>query len=264
MKKQTMKLQFEHFYQERYLVVSFAEPTVLADENDVLELRKQWTASLSGWHSPYKALIDGTKLQVKAGDSSKLDEIKQSFDRTFRLLKGFFLQRAAAFGIDQQWAEILPFPLYASEEEARDALKINRKRIDRVPQSFRESIQFQNHFRQHVMELSFSDDAIIDDLEKINTLKSKITNNLMQWHSGWSLLVDCKNLEVKEELIPEFQQMLKFFQGFFMRKAIGYSPKRRGMAYPFEVFLSRHRAAAQLEAEGLFSGDDANCQSRRS
>ena len=33
--------------------------------------------------------------------------------------------------------------------------------------------------------------------------------------------------------------------------------------YPFKVFRSRHRAAAELESEGLFSGEDADCQSRK-
>lgn len=38
---------------------------------------------------------------------------------------------------------------------------------------------------------------------------------------------------------------------------------QRGKKYPFEVFLARHKAAAQLESEGLFSGEDADCQSRK-
>jgi len=257
-----MKPQFEHFYQERYLLLSWSEPTVLARDEDVMALRSQWTSSLSGWHSPYKALIDGRNLSINVTDDQR-DALRQSWDRTFRLLKGFFLQKASAFGIDESYADIFPFPLYASEDEARESLKVNRKRTDQVPQSFRESIQFENHFRQHVMEMSFSQDVIIDEQAKLDIVKSKITNNLMQWHSGWSLLIDCQNLEVTTELNEEFQQMLRFFNGFFMKKVIGYSPKRRTLSYPFEVVLSRHRAAAQLEAEGLFSGDDANCQSRR-
>ncbi|MFW7382058.1 MAG: hypothetical protein ACOH5I_24850 [Oligoflexus sp.] len=258
-----MQPKFEHFYQERYLLLSWPENSVMSSENDVMELRTHWTASLSGWHSPYKALIDASNLRLDV-PAEKREAFRQSFERTMRLLQGFFLQKAAVFGLDKQNADLVPFPLYTSEDEARDALNINRQRKEKVPQSFREAIQFQNHFRQHVMEISFSQDVIIDDKEKVSILKSKVTNNLMQWHSGWNLLIDCQNLEVAADLDEEFQQMFRFFQGFFMKKVIGYSPKRRGMFYPFEVVLARHRAAAQLEAEGLFSGDDANCKSRRS
>ena len=48
-----------------------------------------------------------------------------------------------------------------------------------------------------------------------------------------------------------------------MKKAIGYSPKGIKESYPFEVFRARHRAAAALEAEGAFSGDAADCKSRK-
>jgi hypothetical protein len=115
-----------------------------------------------------------------------------------------------------------------------------------------------------VVELSFSADAVIDTKEKLQTLRSKLTNNLMQWHSAWSLLIDCTHLEIAAELHADWELMLKFFRGFFLKEVLGYSPKSKELTYPFQVYRARHNAAGRLEGEGLFSGEDADCKSRKS
>jgi hypothetical protein len=255
-----MNMNFEHNYQQRYLIASFETPTVMRREDDILQLREQWMNALTNWHSPYKAIIDGRNLDLQV-ETEHRDEFKKAFARTIKLLSGFFLKKAVVFGIDAAQQDLLPLECYDSEEAAREAIGLNRNRENQAPQNFRDSIQFQNHFRQHVVELSFAQDVLIDEAEKVEALKSKLTNNLMQWHSAWSLLVDCSHLEVHPDQFPAFEKMLGFFRGFFLKQVVGYSPKKRGLAYPFTVHLARHKAAAQLEAEGQFSGDEANCRS---
>ena len=101
---------------------------------------------------------------------------------------------------------------------AADNLGI-RERKQVKPGDFRTAIQFENDFRQHVIELTFSDKVSITTTEQVVTLKEKLTNNLMQWHSKWSLLIDCTNLEnVDPKLEKDFERTFKFLRGFFMKK----------------------------------------------
>ena len=57
--------------------------------------------------------------------------------------------------------------------------------------------------------------------------------------------------------------MEKFLKSFFCKRIIGYAPKISKESYPFETFRSRHLAAAQLEHEGLQSGNVANCSTKK-
>ncbi len=256
-----MHIAFEHDYQQKILTQRFTEPVLLTKDADVMQWRQLWLDALKSWHSPYKALIDGRQLRL-AFDADK-DRLKAAFGRMTKVLEGFFLKKAVIFGIDEDLAALLPFDFYPDEEAAYAALGL-RVRTAAEPLDFRSSIQLQNHFRQHVVELSFGAEAHIDSKEKLAALKSKLTNNLMQWHSAWNLLVDCSQVSIAEELFPEFDKMLKFFRGFFLKEVLGYQPKSKELKYPFTVYRARHNAAGRLEAEGLFSGEDANCRSRTS
>ena len=149
-----------------------------------------------------------------------------------------------------------------SEEEAAIEAGIRQPKT-REPTDFRSSIQLQNHFQQHTVEMSFSIPVVIDQKAQVQTLKSKLMNNLMQWHSKWSLLVDCANLEVAPVVHEDFEKMLATLRGFFLKQAVGYAPRIAKENYPFEVYRVRHRAAAVLEGEGNFSGDKADCKSRK-
>ncbi len=255
-----MKIQFEHDYQQKVLTQSFPEPVLLAQDADVMQWRQLWMDALKSWHSPYKALIDGRQLRL-AFDADRT-KLQAAFQRMAKVLNGLFLKKAIIFGVDEELAALLPFEVYLDEASAYEALGL-RVKVQGEPQDFRSSIQFQNHFRQHVIELSFSADAELDSKEKLTALKSKLTNNLMHWHSAWSLLIDCSQLTISEELFPEFEKMVKFFQGFFLKEVLGYQPKQKDLKYPFTVYRARHNAAGRLEAEGLFSGEDANCRSRK-
>lgn len=253
-----MKLEFEHDYQQKIMAQTFVEPTVLRTAADVQAWRSSWMAQLGSWHSPYKVMVDCTQLTV-----DEVPEVVKALDLMVRFFNGFFLRKIAGFGLTPgRGHERLPFTVHATAEDAAVDLGVRAPK-DRVPTDFRSSIHLQNHFQQHSIELSFAEPVVIETKEQVETLKSKLMNNLMQWHSKWSLIVDCANLEVAPDALPQLQRMLAVLEGFFMKQAVGYSPKGPKETYPFPVYRARHRAAAVLEAEGNVSGDDAVCRSQK-
>ncbi|MBQ48746.1 MAG: hypothetical protein CMP10_15210 [Zetaproteobacteria bacterium] len=253
-----MKIKFESDYQNRILNISFEERVSLNTSDDIMHLRQVWLSSLSSWHSPYKAMIDCQNLEI-----SNDIEVEKALQRLEAFMKGFFLKKAVGWGFKSpDFEKVFPWDTYPTEDEAAKGLGI-RTRKSKQPSDFRENIQIQNHFRQHVVEISFDQDANIDTVEKVEILKSKMTNNLMQWHSKWSLMVDCQHLNMDPKTHQSFNHLVQFLRSFFMKTIIGYSPKGDKSQYPFKVYRSRHRAAAILEGEGNFSGDDADCNSRK-
>ncbi len=257
-----MRILFEHDYQQKIMTQTFEETTVFSGEGDVMQWRQLWLDALKSWHSPYKALIDGRLLQLASGADHQA--IAGSFKRMEKVLSGFFLKNAVVFGCDPEFAALLPFDSFAQEEQAWQSLGLRKARAPLEATDFRSSIQLQNHFRQHVVEMSFIGEANIDTPEKLGVLRSKLTNNLMQWHSGWNLLIDCSGLKIDPALFTQFELMLRFFQGFFLKEVLGYGALNKELTYPFQVYRARHNAAGRLEAEGLFSGEDANCRTRDS
>jgi hypothetical protein len=254
-----MQLEFEHNFQQKVMIQSFKEGSTIATAADVQSWRSQWMQQLSSWHSPYKALIDCRNLTVI--DSS---EVKDALERMLKFFHGFFLRKAVGIGGDAtRGHSLLPFELIEDETEASSKAGLREARAKAAPGDFRSTIQIQNHFQQHTVEVNFSDPVILDSKDKLADLRSKLTNNLMQWHSKWNLLIDLSNLDMHPTIHKDFDLMAKFFRGLFLKQVIGYSPKSAKEAYPFKVFRSRHKAAAELEAEGNFSGDDANCKSRK-
>ncbi|SMF46495.1 hypothetical protein [Pseudobacteriovorax antillogorgiicola] len=255
-----MKLVFEHHYQQKYLEISFEEPLTIRSSDDIMELRQQWLAGLSSWHSPYKAIINGEGIRVDP--DSNHQEIQDALERMAKLLSGFFLKKAVIYGLPNDDQALFPFEPAADKDEAYKLAGV-RDTGPKVATDFRSAITLQNHFKQHVMELSFEAPVHIDSKDKVMALRSKITNNLMQWHSAWNLLIDCSKLEFSQDMEEEFNSMIRFFKGFFLKEILGYTPKEKGLFYPFKVYRSRHAAAGRLESEGHFSGEDANCQSRK-
>lgn len=253
-----MKIQIENDFQQKIMSQAFDAPWALGGDADVQIWRSAWMDGLKSWHSPYKLMVDCSNLTVKDDEATK-----KSLDRMVKFFKGFFLREVIGFGKkDGQGHEFLPFEVKDTEEQAAEAVGI-RVRTARAATDFRSTIQFQNHFRQHVIELNFSEPVKLTSKDQIATIRSKLTNTLMQWHSKWSLLVDCTNLEVDAAVKADLDRMLTVMKGFFMKTVIGYSPKGPKEQYPFEVYRSRHKAAAVLEGEGNFSGDEADCKSKK-
>lgn len=254
-----MDLEFDSNYQLKYMVQRFKAPTVLHDVSTVQAWRQAWLQALSSWHSPYKAVIDCRNLSINSLDES----IPKNLAVMLKFFKGFHLREAVGFGLaPNRGLEALPFQVFATEEEAFVAAGIRQPK-QREATDFRSTIHLQNHFQTHVVELSFTEPVEINLKDQVLTLKSKLTNNLMQWHSKWSLLIDCSNLEISAALDHEFDLLFKALRGFFLKQAVGYSPRSPKHEYPFDVYRARHRAVALLEGEGNFSGDKAECQSRR-
>ncbi len=253
-----MRVEFDNNFQRKVMVVTFPEATVVASDKDVMELRSQWMAALKSWHSPYKALVDLGNLSIKTDDEAK---VRESFVRMMKFLEGLFLRKAVAFGFDPaRGHDLLPFEFANTEDEARDKVGLREGIARSAPGDFRSLIQLQNHFRQHTIELSFAAPVFLESVEEVAILKSKIMNNLMQWHSKWNLLIDCANLEISVTAKEALAGLEKPMRGFFMKEWIGYAPKGEATQYPFRTFRARHNAVARLEAEGLFSGDSAQCK----
>lgn len=256
-----MKINFENNFQRKVMVVTFPEPVVIASDRDVMEMRTLWMGALKSWHSPYKALVDLANLSVVPA-AGQDDKLRDALARMMKFLEGLFLRKAVAFGFDESRGHaFLPFEVAATEDDAREKVGLREAIVRGQPGDFRSSIQFQNHFRQHTVEINFSVPVTIDTKEQVDILKSKIMNNLMQWHSKWNLLVDCGNLEVSGAALPMLAALEKPLRGFFMKDWVGYSPRGNPEQYPFKTFRARHNAVARLEAEGLFSGDSAQCKS---
>lgn len=253
-----MSLTFEHDYQKKLMIQRFSAPETLGSTGQVHAWRSAWMGALSSWHSPYKVLVDCSLLSIV--DSP---DVVKNLDLMVRFFNGFFLRKIVGHGLKEgQGHELLPFPVLATEDEASLELGL-RTRDSKEPTDFRSTIQLQNHFQQHTVELSFSQPVVLTSADEVAVLRSKLSNNLMQWHSKWSLLVDCANLEVAPEARLPLERLLVVMRGFFMKEVMGYSPRGPADTYPFKVFRARHRAAAELEGEGNFSGDKADCKTRK-
>jgi len=232
---------------------------VIKTPKDVQMWRSQWMQELKSWHSPYKLVLDCNQLTVESSP-----EVEDALKLMLKFFEGLFLKSAVGFTTSPEALHgMLPFDLVTTFEEAQTKAGVRGMRGPAAPGDFRAMIQFQNHFPQHVIEVSFSDAVLIDSNDKIATFKSKLTNNLMQWHSKWNLLVDCTNLSFSPEVFAEWSKMEKYFSSFFMKTCVGYGPSAEKANYPFTVYRARHKAVATLEAEGLFMGNDAQCNSRK-
>jgi hypothetical protein len=255
-----MQINFDNDFQQKIMTQTFATPTTLATPADVQQWRAAWMGALSSWHSPYKALVDCAALTV-----ADTDDVRKALDVMVKFFNGFFLRKVVGFGLDPaKGHSVLPFPVHVTEDEAAIDVGLRQAKT-REPTDFRSTIHLQNHFQQHTVELNFTVPVVLETKEQMTILKSKLMNNLMQWHSKWSLIVDCTNLEFGPDpaIHEDFKRLTTVLRGFFMKEIIGYSPKGAKDSYPFDVYRARHRAAAILEGEGNFSGDKADCKSRK-
>lgn len=257
-----MNILFESDHQAKVLFMKFEQKSDICSQRDVLTWRSRWTQELKSWHSPYKALIDCQNLYISPVDDAA---VRKSLETMLTFLKGFFLRNVIGFGYaEENGHQFLPFQVVKTESEARQKLGLREQGSTRAAgESLRSKIALDNHFRQHVVEMSFKESISVQTVDDLGQISDKLRNNLMQWHSAWSLLIDCSHLQITPQLHEEFRQFEKRFRGFFLKKIVGYSPYSPDSSYPFQTFRSRHRAVASLESEGLFSGEDAQCQSRQ-
>jgi hypothetical protein len=254
-----MEVKFESDYQSRVLQVSFPEGSVIASARDITAWRTQWLKALATWHSPYKALIDFSNVEF-TGDRA---ELAPEIEKMFLFLKGFFLQRSVGCGIKNQAAKkLFPFEIYASYQEAQKAAGVRQGRVASGG-DLRQQLHFDNHFPQRVIELTVTEPVVLDSSEKLQVLKSKLINVLMQWHSPWTLLIDCSRLAIPPAQHAAFGEMLHFFKGFFLEEVLGYGSREPKEAFPFPVYRARHIASAKVKSSIPQAGDTANCATRK-
>jgi hypothetical protein len=253
-----LQIKFEHDFQQKIMLQVFTEPTSIESVADVNRWRSTWMQELKSWHSPYKCIVDCSNLKVTSSDA-----ITDAFNRMIKFFEGLFLKTIVVFSDKPDQISTLPFEKVNTFEEAQTKVGVRGMRSPNSPVDFRANILIQNHFAQHVVELSFAEDEVIGTKEQMLALKSKLTNNLMQWHSKWSLLLDCSKIEFDSSILGEWEPLNRYFTSFFMKAVVGYSPKGTIESYPFKVYRSRHKAVAGLEAEGLFMGNDAHCRSSK-
>lgn len=254
-----MKHKIENDFQQKIMYQSWDEPFVISSLKDVQAWRESWVAELKSWHSPYKTVIDLGNLRIVDADG----DVTKALQRMVIFFDGFFLKKSVGFGMeDNKGFELLPFLVVADEAKAALEVGLRQKREALVALDFRSAIQLQNHFNQHVVEMSFSGPVVMAGKDEVMAIKSKLTNNLMQWHSKWSLLIDCVNLKTEKGACIHWQALEKSLKGFFLKAVYGYGAKGDRETYPFDVYRARHNAAGRIENEGNSAGDKAVCKSQ--
>lgn len=253
-----MEVLFESDYQKRLMAVKFLHSPVFSTAKDVEHLKSKWTEALSAWHSPYKASVELSGVTINPSS-----EIEREFQKLFSYLTRFFMRKAVGWGAAPgSGCDLLPITIVNTEDEALSELGIRVKRDRPGDGNFRSQISLENHFEHEVVELAF-DAPVTLDSAKITILKAKLMNNLAQWHSSWSLLIDCRHLRIASQAESDFAKLLRVLRGFFLKDVVGYHRAAKDETYAFPCYRSRHRATALLINSGKKSGKEANCQDRK-
>jgi hypothetical protein len=254
---QSTPIKFENHLSLRVMEVFFPEGFRLESQDDLLHLKREWMGALRTWHSPYTCLFDARNFFIS-------EEMRQPFEKLVQFFKGFFMRKIVGFYEQNAEKPWMPFELFEGYENATAQTGLGREGgLKRDLADLRSRIQIDNDFTAHVMEVSFLAETHLVGAQDISILKAKLTNILMQWHSPYSILINCVNLTFDDSAKTEFSKLERFLKGFFCKIVIGYAPKAEKSTYPFVTFRSRHLAAAELEHEGLKSGDVANCSTRK-
>ena len=252
-----LELDFQHDFQRRCMLQVFAKGSKINSEQHVKQWKQLWMNELASWHTPYKAIIDCQYLAIGTDQG-----LQPAFIEMIKFLKKLFLRKVAGFNYRPALNhDALPFPVLDKLNDAENELAIRASRRT-IGGDLRSQVIIQNHFRQQVVELSFSEPFVVDNDDKLEIIKSKMTNNLMQWHSKWSLLIDCQNLSIVDK--RGFEQIIDFLKRYFLQKVVGYGRKGKGEDYPFPAYRSKHKAALSLESAAGVAGDEAHCRSQRS
>ena len=251
-----LQIEFEHDFQHKLMIQTFTTGSIINDTDSVRTWRQLWMAQLSSWHTPYKALIDCQHLTVNDDP-----QVEEALATLFKFMQKLFLRKAVGANLQTDCNhQLLPFVVLPTAAEARQELGVRAATRPRGD-DLRSQIILQNHFRQQVVELSFSMPFVLDNEHKLTLLKSKLSNNLMQWHSKWSLLIDCSNFSIATTYHSNFVALEKFFQRYFLQKIVGYNVKSSKHDFHFPAFRSKHKAALQLERNNAIAGDEAHCRS---
>ncbi len=251
------KIEFENHFALKVVVIYFPEGFNITTETDLALLKNAWTKNLKSWHSPYTCLFDLRKFHVD-------ENLLPQFDKLIAFFKNFFMRKIIGFydensnKLQVNFATVDNFDLAAAQTGLARNKNFEKKATD-----LRSKIQFDNDFNAHVMEINFISETEFITKEDVAVLKAKLQNNLMLWHSPYSIILNCINCTFSSEAKAEFLKLEKFLASFFCKKIVGYAPKGEKETYPFPTFRSRHLAAGSLTNNGLEAGDKANCSTRK-
>lgn len=252
-----MRVEFENHLSARVIEVQFPDGLGIANTEDLNQLKAAWSDNLKRWHSPYSCLFDCRKLSVS-------QEMRPEFEKLIAFFKKFFMKSIIGFCEIDGSPEWCPFDVVEGYDAAVAKTGLSRGAgLQRDLSDLRSRIQIDNDFNAHVMEVSFLADTKLESRADVLTLRSKVHNILKMWHSPYSILFNCSNLTFSPEAKAEFTLFEKFVVSFFCKRLIGYAPRDSRDGYPFQVFRSRHVAAAELEHSGIQSGATANCSTRK-
>lgn len=253
----TKPVHFENHLSLRVMEIHFPEGYAIHGQDDLQALKRAWQGNLSKWHSPYTLLFDARAFEVD-------EAMRPAFEKLVAFFKGFFMRKVVGFcepGRPPAW---MPFEVVEGYEEAAKQTGLGREGgLKRDLADLRSRIVVDNDFTAHVMDVSFLAETTLRGASDVEILKSKLTNILMQWHTPYSVLVNCVNLRFDPEARVAFGRLERFLKGFFCKTIVGYAPVDDKAGYPFPTYRARHQAAAALEHEGLVSGDVANCSTRK-
>ncbi|MGY3802506.1 hypothetical protein ACWNT8_00345 [Pigmentibacter ruber] len=251
------KIEFENHFALKVVVIYFPNGYVVSNEENLNELKNAWSKNLKSWHSPYTCLFDLRNFTIAP-------QMQADFEKLIKFFKNFFMRKIIGFYDKNSPTVNVSFEKIEGFEEAASQTGLARANSpDKKITDLRSKIQFDNDFNAHVMEISFLSDTEINSKEDLAILKSKLQNNLMLWHTPYSIIINCLNLTFSADAKNEFNKIDKFASAFFCKKIVGYSPKAAKDSYPFLTYRSRHLAAGSLENEGLEAGDKANCSTRK-
>lgn len=214
-----MNFDFEPDFQKKILYIRLKQPFRLSTPNEWQSLKTSWCHALKMWHTPYKACIDLSHMNVTSEDPKLMKPLFRMID----FFNGFYLKKAVIFGF--KYSGELPLKNLSSVDEALIELGVRVKGSFKRSShdDFRSLIQIENHMSDQIVELSFADQVSLNSHSQINVLRSKLTNNLMHWHQSWCLLIDSSLItEIHPHTLKPLIQMIQFFKGFYMSAALSY------------------------------------------
>lgn len=254
-----MDIKFDNDYMKKVMIQTFGPGQQLASAKDFARWRATWLQALASWHSPYKCLV-----VIPADTTLDTDIIAAKLPPLAKFFKGFFMRKLVILSASDQWPDDLEgAEVIADHSAAMAAIGQKGPLPNAAAKTLRQKLTLANDFQNQVVELAASEPVVLETVKDINILKAKLTNNLMQWHSPWNLVVDMANLQFAAGLSDEMAKLIKYLSGFFLKNAVGYGIKVDLSSVPFKIYRSRHKALTHIESEGHGSSDVADCASRK-
>lgn len=128
-------------------------------------------------------------------------------------------------------------------------------------------VEFVNHFRERVMEVQLPNGLVLDDEETVRFLSQQWSQNILNWHTPFSCVLDCSHLRIAPGQVKTFQRFINHLRSFSMKKIIGFceSEAQRlelaGVELPFDLALGRDtalRAAGFRKRSSATAAEDAD------